>query len=895
MKRLFLIDVLGYLFRSYYALPQMNSPTGVSTHALYGFVRSMLKLIEDFSPEHLVAVYDGPDAGEAREGIYAEYKAHRQPAPEDLPGQIQLSEEFCRLAGIPQLRLPGYEADDLIASITSYFANKGVEILICSSDKDLCQLVGENVFMLQTHKENRRLDAEGVFEQYGVHPDQILDLLALVGDAADNIPGVRGFGMKTAAKVLNEIGPLEELLANPERVPGPKKVEALREEAERARLSKQLATLLYDLPIPKKESFYQRDAEEEAELLSFYREMGFRSLVQKKEEENPSLSHPKPSKKKGAPAPPKTELIEDQAALRGLIKELKGAKEIIFDTETTSLNPIDARIVGVGLASTEQGQFYLPFNGSLERKEILAALAPLFNTPSIGFIAHHAKYDLHLLVNEGLPLPRIQADTLLASHLLDPHLRQHSLDALAERHLNFHKTPIHSLIGKGHDEITMDQVPIPEVALYCGEDLWVTEQLYHLFLPQLKELSLQKAFEEIELPLIPVLVAMEQAGVFVDCEQLKQLSTLLTKEATSLAEEIYEAAGERFNIHSPKQLSSILFEKLGLTPPKKTATGYSTNVEALSKLHSQTPLAQQIIDYRTLEKLRATYVDALPQQINPKTGRIHATFQQSGTATGRLSCQNPNLQNIPIKGERGGQIRSAFRPQKKNWLYLSADYSQVELRLLAHLSQDPHLLKAFHAGEDIHAATASLIFETPLEKVSKEERQQAKAVNFGILYGQKAHGLSQGLGIGRREAAAIIDSYFARFPHIEAYLEATIEEARERGAARTMTGRIRQIPEITSRNALKRQAAERLAINTPLQGSAADLIKIAMIDIHRQLQQAQSRSFLIVQIHDELLFEFPEEEAEWLNQVVKNSMEGVWDLDVPLLVQINVGKNWKEC
>ncbi len=886
MSRLFLIDALNFIFRSYYAIGPITSPTGESTGGLYGFIRSLMKIMKEEKPDLLAVVFDGPDNKLSRTSLYEHYKSHRTGMPEDLFPQLEKAVKFCQIAKIPMLMLPGVEADDAIGSVALWAADAGHEVVICSSDKDLCQLVRPKISMLNAHKQNLRVNREMVKELFGVFPEQMVDYLALVGDASDNIPGVEGFGPKTAATLLQEMGTLDEILAHPEKVPGEKKRLALIEQKQTALLSRQLATIQTDLDIPQEESFYRVGQPERSELEQFYLGQGFLSLVKELESSQP--------KQTASSIEENYMLVNSSEALEQLLKRLEQAGEIAIDCETTALHPLGARLVGIGFAIQAGEAWYLPWNGELEPATLLKRLTPLFERSDKRWIGHNIKFDAHALLNEGLPLlPRL-FDTMIASYLISPHQPRHGLDHLALEIFQKAKIPITDLIGKGKQQCSMAEVPIDRVCHYCCEDVDYTLRLRHHFGPQLEQLELISLFEEMEMPLIPVLMGMERTGMYVDTGLLAELKQKLEKRLANLAEKIYQIAGEPFNINSPKQLSQILFEKMGIRPPKKTATGYSTSADVLESLRDQTPIVEEILVYRVLEKLRSTYLEALPQQVYPPTGRIHCTFSQSTAATGRLACQDPNLQNIPVRSEEGRQIRSAFRPQEKGLLFLSADYSQIELRILAHLSEDPYLLRAFQEGEDIHTFTASLVFHLPLKEVTPAMRHQAKAVNFGILYGQQAYGLSQEIGISHTEAARFIEAYFKQYARVKEFLEFCKESARKTGRAITMTGRQRPIPEIQSKNPTLRALAERLAINTPLQGSQADLIKMAMLAVDAKLKE-KPLAIMVLQIHDELLFEVPESNLENANSLILNEMKNVVTLKVPLLVESSFGQNWGEC
>lgn len=891
VQKIYLIDVAGYLYRAYFAIPSMTNSRGSSTNALYGFIRSVLKLIKDFSPDHIVAVFDGPDNKKQRTEIYEKYKIHRSKAPGDLPAQMDLAKVFCEYAGIPHIEVPGVEADDTMGSIAVWAAKLGAQVFICTSDKDLCQLVNDKIAVLNTYKDNLIVDAEKVEEIYGVPPHQIVDWLALTGDSSDNIPGVTGFGPKTASSLLKEFGSLEEILKNPTYVSGLKKQQALIEEADNARLSKRLATIYIDIDFPKDTDFFIYRGANVSKLKEFYLEMSFNSLV-KELDEGGIQSSLQPVK---TDTPSDYHLVNDESSLMQLLQLLKSKNAIAFSVETTMGHPLLVEMIGIGFSIHENQAYYIPLNGFLNRTKVIAQLKELFSDPHLHFICHNCKHDCHILANEGITPINIFFDTLLASYILNSHSHKHSLDQLMLQMYGKVKTPIKELIGSGKKETSMKLVDLTKMCNYCCEDVDYTLRLYIELKQQLVTRNLTHLHDTLEFPLTKVLYKMERAGIFLNADYLHKMSIELNRDLKLLEEEIYALAGINFNISSPKQLSSILFERLGIKPLKKTATGLSTNVDVLEMLSGDYPIAAKIIEFRVLEKLRSTYVDTLPQEINSHTHRVHCTFNQSVAATGRLACQNPNLQNIPVRTELGRKIREAFRPEKEGWSFLAADYSQIELRLLAHLSEDPNLIAAFSKGEDIHAFTASLMFDIPLEQVTKQQRHQAKAINFGIIYGQQAFGLSKELGIEVNKAATFIESYFQRYTAVRQFLDQCKEFTRKTNKSVTMIGREREIPEIHSSNAMIRQAAERLAINTPLQGTAADLIKLAMLKIDQELEQRRLSGFMILQIHDELIFEVPNHELDEFKLIVKNSMEHIFDLKVPLVVDLVVGKNWKEC
>ncbi len=892
MDKLYILDASGYLYRSYFAIRQMTNAKGESTNALFGFIRSVLKLIKDFEPTHMVAVFDGPSNAVSRTAMYADYKAHRKAMPKDLLYQILWAQQFCQLMGIPELMIPDVEADDTMGSVALWAAQQGAIAYLCTSDKDMCQLVTDRIFILNSFKDNKISGPQDVEQQFGVTPRQMIDFLAITGDASDNVPGLSGFGPKTAADLLKQFGTLDYILEHPAEVPGRKKQETLVQEREKVLLSRFLVTINIQVPFTKEEAFFKLGQPALTPLREFYNYMNFSTLLRELEIQQGSA---RPSHIESADDVI-YQLVDDLQSLQELVNDLSRQKAICVDTETTDIHAIRSELVGIGLGVEPKKAWYIPVNGQLGLEPVINLLKPLFENSSIGFYGHNLKYDYHVLLNYGIKITNICFDTMLASYLLNSHSRQHSLDYLSLDLFGKVKISIQDLIGKGKNQISMRDVALNKICTYCCEDVDYTVRLKEALAPQLEERGLNKLFYELELPLLPVLALMERHGIFVDVDYLKRLSVELGKEIANIADDIYGmAGGETFNLNSPKQLSHVLFDKLGIRPPKKTATGHSTNAEVLESLKDEYPIAAKLLEYRSLEKLRSTYVETLPEEVLPRTHRIHCNFNQSGAATGRLSCQDPNLQNIPVRTEVGRKIREAFRPQKEGWSYLAADYSQIELRLLAHLSEDPMLVNAFLANEDIHTFTASQVFNIPLDQVTKEQRNQAKTVNFGIMYGQQAFGLSQELGMDPKTAATFIQMYFERYHKVKEFLDRSKAQARKSGKAVTLLGRERLIPEIKSPNATIRTMAERLAINTPIQGTQADLIKMAMLDINQKLAERKLKAYMILQIHDELLFEVPNEELEEVKQLVHEIMVGVMPLKVPLVVDINIGKNWKEC
>ncbi len=891
MDTIYILDAVNFLFRSYYAIGPMTNGKGQSTSALYGFIRSVQKIIKDFSPSHLICVFDGPDNKKSRQAVYAEYKMHRKGAPEDLFPQFDWAYDFCARSGIPTLCVEGVEADDSMASIALWAEKQGAKVFICSSDKDLMQLVNDQIYIIHAHKDNLLVDAKKVEELFGVRPDQMLDLLAIMGDSSDNIPGLEGFGPKTASSLLQQFGTLDAILEHPEKVKGEKKQETLKKDREIALMSRELATLQTHIEISHEASFYELTPPDTQKLTELYHEMNFNTLLRDLGGESAA----KPQKKGRTVNKRDYHLVETEEDLENLLSLLAEKKEICLDTETTAIHPLTAELVGIGFGFEPGEAWYIPVNGRLPPEKIISHLQHFFSTSSSSFYGHNLKYDYHILQNIEITLKNICFDTILASYLIQPQDRKHNLDDLSLNQFKKVKIPIDDLIGKGKNQITLKEVPIEKVQEYCCEDVDYTSRLKEVFEEELEEKKLKKILTDIELPLLPILAQMERTGIYLDVEMIRMHGKLLLSGISALKETIFQAVGEEFNLNSPKQLSAILFEKLQLKPPRKKGGEYSTSADVLEELADEHPLVQQILNYRTLEKLRSTYVDTLPLLINPQTGRIHCTFNQSVAATGRLSCQDPNLQNIPIRSPEGLAIRRCFKPQKEGWSYLGADYSQIELRLLAHFSKDPELLHAFRSGEDIHTHTASLVFDMPIGLVTPDMRSQAKTVNFGILYGQGPFALSRQLNITIPQASDFIKKYFERYPHVLGYLETSKELVRKTGASSTLTGRQRPIPEIHNKNPMIRAAAERLAVNTPLQGTAADLIKIAMIEIDKEIKKRALEGKMILQIHDELIFEIPDGEIPSFKELVKEKMERVMKLSVPIETHIAVGKNWGEC
>lgn len=886
MKNLYILDAVSFLFRSYFAIHGMTNGRGESTNALYGFIRSVQKIIKDFSPESIVAVFDGPNNKTMRTAIYKEYKSHREGMPDDLFPQLEWAHQFCEMAGIPYLSEEGIEADDVIGAIAKWGEKQGIDVFICSSDKDLCQLVSDKIFMLNTHKDNLLVDRKKVEELHGVKPEQIVDYLAIMGDKSDNIPGIPGFGPKTAASLLKEYGTLENLLNNLDGMTNKTRAEKIRAHREDALISQKLAKLILDIPYPTEESFYHIKKPNMEALSALYQDMNFNTLLKELGQEN--ITAPKDSVIDEVIT---YHIVDTEEGLITLIKELKEKKSICVDLETDQLAPMAAQMVGIGFCVSPKEAWYVPANGKLPLEKVVEIIKPFLESREITFYGHNIKYDLHILKNHGIDLQTIGFDTMIASYLCAPQNNRHNLDLLSLEKFGKVKTSIKELIGTGKNQKSVAEIPIEDVGRYCCEDVDYTCRLKQLFENEIEKKGLSDVLTQIELPLIPVLVSMERYGMYVDINKLHDMSQILREELAFLEKEIHDLAGESFNIKSPKQLGEILFDKLQINLGGKKK---STRAEVLESLKRDYPIAEKVLEFRTLEKLRSTYTEALPFQVHQDTGRIHCTFMQTVTATGRLSCQDPNLQNIPIRSLEGRKIREAFMPEREGWSYLAADYSQIELRLLAHLSEDPKLIAAFKNGEDIHTTTAAAIFDIPIDQVTKQMRSRAKAVNFGIIYGQQSYGLSQELGIDIKEASIFINKYFEMYPLVREFIEGSKERVRKTGVAITMFGRKRPIPEIHSTNGMIRSAAERLSVNTPLQGSQADIIKKAMIEVYKSLK-VSGLAHMVLQIHDELIFELPDENIEQVQEIVRSTMENIIPLSIPLIVNIAVGKNWGEC
>jgi DNA polymerase-1 len=893
-KRFFIMDGNAYIYRAFYAIEGLSTSTGIPTNAVFGFTRLLLKLLFDDKPDYIAIAFDtaGPTF---RHEEYAEYKADRPEMPSPLAQQLPVIREVIDALNIPILEQSGYEADDIIGTVAKKAEAAGMEVIIVTGDKDALQLVSPNIkvnpYSFRGFFEPGFVfDREAVKERHGVEPDKVTDLMGLMGDKIDNIPGVPGIGKKTAPQLIEQFGSLEELLDHADEVKSESQKRLLKEYREQALLSKRLATVDVNVPMNLDLKSCELRDFDQSKLMNLFRRLEFRQFIRELDL----------SQKKDVEVKYHTILTESD--LDDLVGKLKQQTDFAVDTETSGLDPVTSDIVGISIAFQPHEAYYIPVSHryigvpeQLPLDLVVDKLKPLLSDSSIGKIGQNIKYDLQIFKRYGIELSNISFDTMLASYILNPSARGHNLSDLAMEYLGHKMIPIQDLIGKGKNQITMDEVDVERASEYACEDADITLQLKSDLEPELHKCELESVFREIELPLIPVLAEMEMAGIRVDTEYLKELSGKLSKQVDSLTEKIYELAGEEFNINSPKQLGEVLFEKLGLPPGKRTKTGYSTNEAELERLSAAGyDLPSLILEFRTTAKLKSTYVDALPGQINPKTGRVHTFFNQAVTETGRLSSSNPNLQNIPIRTEEGREIRRAFVPGEECSLLLAADYSQIELRMLAHLSGDATLIEAFRNNEDIHSRTGSLIFGLPLDQITPNMRRQAKTINFGIIYGMGAFRLARELEISLGEAQRFIDSYFKTYSGVKSYFDGVINFARENGYVTTISGRRRRIQEINSRNRNTREFAERTAINTPVQGSAADMIKLAMIKIAEFFRSENLKSKLLLQVHDELVFEVHEAELDKIQRNVCSLMEEALPLDVPVKVDVGVGKNWLE-
>ncbi len=922
MPKLYLLDAYALIYRGYYAFiksPRINS-RGENTSAILGFTNTLEEVLTKEQPTHIGVAFD-PQGPTFRHEAYPEYKAQREETPEAIRFAVPYIKRLLQAYRIPILEVKGFEADDVIGTLSRQADEAGIETYMMTPDKDYGQLVTSHVRMYRPalgKQEAEILGPEEVMRKWGItDPLQVIDILGLMGDASDNIPGCPGVGEKTAISLVQEFGSIENLLENTDKLKGARK-DKVEVNQDIIRKSKWLATIRLDVPIQLDMKELERVEPDAAALQGLFEELEFKTLMRRKQEASPKMPQKKMavqgdlfegfgSEETDAPTDlftfeetngldsvhtlnPSYTLVETEEQRKELVRTLLGAKEVCMDTETTSTEAINAELVGLSFSIREGEAWYVPCRS----QEVVDELRCVYENPDILKIGQNLKYDLQVLLNYGIELKGTMFDTMIAHYLLHPEMR-HGMDYLAEAYLHYQTIHIEELIGKGKNQKSMAELDPRDVYVYACEDADITLRLYHLFQKQIDEEGYGPLFRDIEMPLMPVLACIERNGVNIDKDSLRDTSILFTEEMNRMEQEIHQMAGMNFNISSPKQVGEILFDRLQLmTKAKKTKTGqYVTSEEILEGLKGKHPIVEKILEYRGLKKLLSTYIDALPQLVNPRTGLIHTSFNQTVTATGRLSSSNPNLQNIPVRDEQGKEVRKAFIPETGQ-LFFSADYSQIELRIMAHLSGDSSLIEAFVQGHDIHAATAAKIFKKSLSEVSSTERRKAKTANFGIIYGISAFGLAERMGVSRTEAKSLIDEYFATYPGVKDYMTRSIEMAREKGYTETIFHRRCYLPDINSHNAIVRGYAERNAINAPIQGSAADIIKIAMIRICQKMKERHMKSKMILQVHDELNFSVVPEEKEQLEQLVIHEMENACTLLVPLIADCGWGQNWLE-
>ena len=884
-KKIYVVDGSSFIYRAYHALPELITAKGQPTNAIYGFTTMMLKLIEDEQPEYIAVAMDARRPT-WRDEIYPEYKANRPPMPEDLVQQLPYFTQILEALGVPFLHQEGYEADDLIATLVREARERGFAAVIISGDKDLMSLVGDSVVMNDTLK-GKIYTVPEVEKKFGLSGEQLLDLLALAGDKSDNVPGIKGVGPKTALSLLQEYGSLDNLLEHADQIKKKGWRDKILAGLDDARLSRILVTLDDQVPLETKLEDLSRGEMNYPRLQDLFQELEFYRLAKKI-------------------APRKTvssagyRLIITTDQLKEVAERLLKVKGFALDTETTSINAMGAKLVGVSLSWEEGEACYIPVGHAPEvagqqvlLNDLQQYLGPLLDDPGIEKWGHNIKYDMIVLLRHGLLIAGKLYDTMVASYVLNPERHSHSLSAIALEMLQHTSIEFKDVVGHGKKACTFDQVKLDIAAEYACEDASLTYLLHEQLLEKVKTSGLEELFYKLEMPLVSVLMRMEMAGVKIDAFLLNQLAADYEIKLKVMEEEIFAMSGANFNINSPKQLAEVLFDRLNLPVIKKTKTGASTNVDVLNELATQHPLPEKILAYRSLAKLKSTYLDALPKLVNQETGRVHTSYNQTVAATGRLSSSDPNLQNIPIRSQEGANIRRAFVGEGDN-VIMSADYSQIELRILAHLSEDPELLAAFDRGDDIHTLTAARIFEVLPLMVTSDMRREAKVVNFGVLYGMSPYGLARELKIDRATAKAYIDNYFATYAQVKIYFEQLVAEAEKQGYVSTMLGRRRYLPEINSRNPNRREMARRMAVNSPIQGSAADLIKLVMINLDHRLESEGWKSRMIMQVHDELVFEVVPAEVESLREMVRREMTEIVSLRVPLLVDIGVGENWQK-
>jgi len=929
-NRLFLLDAYALIFRGYYAFiknPRINSK-GMDTSAILGFTNSLFDVIKKERPDHLAVAFD-KGGSKFRNDIFADYKANRSETPEAIKIAVPYIQKLLKALHIPIIELEGYEADDIIGTLAKQAEKESFEVFMVTPDKDFAQLVSENIFMYRPARMGNGIEIWGipeVQEKFEItHPEQVIDYLGMMGDAVDNIPGLPGVGDKTAKKFLAQYGSMEELLANTADLKGKLK-EKIEANKALGLLSKKLARIMLDVPVQFDANDYKLSDPNIPAVSELFQDLEFRRLSETFIKVfKPNEVAPEATKTEAVAAAPVAfdlfnqpgsgqsestsafksldsvphlyQCVNSELERKLLLQTMQRQKSVCFDTETTGLDAVSASLVGIAFSWQAHTGYYVPIpEDTYARKAVLDSLLPFFENDSIEKVGQNLKYDLKVMQQHGISVKGKLFDTMLAHYIINPDMR-HNMDVLAETYLGYRPKPITDLIGKkGKNQGSMRDVPLDQQTEYAAEDADITWQLKEHFEKELGKNEQRALLDKVELQLVRVLAAMELAGISIDVPYLNEMSKVLQQEATALEQRIFEQAGETFNLASPKQLGPILFDKLKLIDkPKKTKTGqYSTAEEVLSTLAKDHPIVADILEWRSVQKLNNTYVSALPEDVNATTNRIHTVYNQAVTATGRLSSNHPNLQNIPIRTPRGQQVRKAFVTKDDEHVLMAADYSQIELRVIASLSEDPSMLAAFNNNEDIHAATAAKVFGVPISEVSREQRSQAKTVNFGIIYGVSAFGLSNQTTLSRKEAKALIEAYYESYPKLKAYMSEQVDFAREHGYVATVLGRRRYLKDINSRNAIVRGAAERNAINAPIQGSAADIIKLAMLTIYDKMQQQHFKAQMLLQVHDELVFECPKSELEALKHLVKTEMEAAYSLQVPLTVDMGIGHNWLE-
>jgi len=917
-KKLFLLDAMALIYRAYFAFsknPRINSK-GLNTSAMFGFTNTLLDVLKNEKPTHIAVAFDTM-APTARHEGYEDYKANREAMPEDLATSIPYVQKIIEAFNIPVIICDGYEADDIIGTLAKEAEKHNFDVFMMTPDKDFGQLVSKHIKMYKPAAFGNKAEILGeqeIQEKFGIkRVDQVIDMLGLWGDAADNIPGIPGVGEKTARQLLAEFDNVENIIANADKLKG-KLAEKVKTFGDQAIMSKELATIITDVPVAFDEKELKLDEVDKDKLRDVFNELEFRSMIKRVLNEDPDVDGGKQSEmfdEASDEGEGKFDqeietissvkhnyiLVDEEKRLNNLLKKLEKSKSFAFDTETTNIDANKAELVGLSFSLKPHEAYYVPVSANYdEAHQLLKKFKTVFENELIGKTGQNIKYDLMMLKWYDVDVSGPLFDTMIAHYLLEPDMR-HNMNYLSETYLNYSPLPIETLIGeKKKDQLSMRDVSVDLVKDYAAEDADITLQLKNVLLPELKKNKLLKLFEEVEMPLIPVLASMETEGVAIDPKALQEFSLELDNEIEIIKEEIYKIAGLEFNIGSPKQLGEILFDKLKIDEKaKKTKTGqYATGEDILTRLSEKHPIIRLVLDYRQLIKLKNTYVDTLPNMINARTGRVHTSYQQAVAATGRLSSNNPNLQNIPIRTQRGREVRKAFISKSKKHVLFSADYSQIELRIIAELSKDPQMIKAFKEGIDIHTSTASKVYGVALEDVDDNMRRSAKMVNFGIIYGISAFGLSQRLNIPRKEAATIISNYFKQFPTIKAYMDHSIEFAKANGYVETILKRKRYLRDINSANSVVRGFAERNAINAPIQGSAADMIKVAMINIHDELVKRKLNTRMILQVHDELIFDTPKDELDVVKELVEDKMKNAIKLKVPIEVGMGTGSNWLE-